>query len=60
MTRLEDRLERLEQRTEEIHRMLMHLIELQSQLFDHTCKLYSILHINTFHQSVRMFVTFDA
>lgn len=31
MTRLEDRLERLEQRTEEIHRMLMHLIELQSQ-----------------------------
>lgn len=31
MTRLEDRLERLEQRTEEIYRMLMHLIELQSQ-----------------------------
>jgi uncharacterized protein YjbI with pentapeptide repeats len=31
MTRLEDRLARLEQRTEEIHRMLMHLIELQNQ-----------------------------
>lgn len=31
MTRLEDRLARLEQRTEEIHRMLMHLIELQSR-----------------------------
>jgi hypothetical protein len=31
MTRLEDRLARLEQRTEEIHRMLLHLIKLQSR-----------------------------